>query len=140
MTGRHLVLWDGECGMCRRFADAIRVEDTAGQLEVVPYQDCPSPPMTPALRVACERSLHVITAEGQTLLGADALLFVYQMVGWRVAGWARVRPVRWTLEPFYRLLAANRRWFSKVLYTGDEGMSATCKVEPPEALEDPAAP
>lgn len=133
---RHLVLWDGECGMCRRFAESVQAADTAGRLELVPYQDCPSPPMTDELRAACERALHVITTDGELLRGADAVLFVYGRIGWRGADWLRTRPLVWLLEPPYRVVAANRRWSSKFFYTGDQGMNATCKVQYPPPEEE----
>ena len=130
--GRHLVLWDGECGMCRRFAESVQRQDAAGALELVPYQACPSPPMTPELAAACEKALYVLTTDGRTLRGVEALLLVYETLGWRGTWLGRIPPLSWFLAVVYAIVARNRRWSSKVLYTGDQGVDATCQADFPE--------
>ena len=111
--GRHLVLWDGECGFCRRFAGWLKEHDPDDRFEPEPYQQIPSPPM---LREACAQALHVVTDRGELLRGADAVLFVYEQLGWRAAGWARRSPLLPVLELGYRWVAANRRFVSRWLF------------------------
>lgn len=110
--GRHLVLWDGDCGFCRRFVGWVRSHGDE-RIETVPYQAIPEPPMTPALREACARALHVVTADGALLRGADAVLFVYGVLGYRLAALGRRRPFLWILEIGYRWVARNRRLISR---------------------------
>ena len=125
---RHLVLWDGECGMCSRFAQHIQDRDTRQALDVVAYQHCHDPRVTPAIREACEHALHVIQSDDRVLTGADAVFFSWQVTVVPLAI-VRLPPLIWVAELGYRIVAANRYWFSKVLFTGDQGTAATCKIE-----------
>jgi predicted DCC family thiol-disulfide oxidoreductase YuxK len=83
----------------------------------VPYQEAPSPPMTPELRAACERAAHVITADGRLLRAGRGCLFVLERLGW---GWvARLLarpPFIWIVEVVYRIVADHRRFFARFLF------------------------
>ena len=73
--------------------------------------------MTPELRVACERAMHVLTSDGSTLRAGRAMLFVLEHLGW--GGLARVLatpPLIWGVELGYRVVAGNRRTFSRLLF------------------------
>ena len=59
----HVILWDGACGLCRRAVAWVARRDRSRRFEALPYQDAPSPPMTPELRAACGRAVHVITRD-----------------------------------------------------------------------------
>ncbi len=73
--------------------------------------------MTPELYAACARAVHVVTADGGVLRGGRACLFVLEQLGW---GWkARLLtlpPFFWAVELGYRLVAANRTFFSHFLF------------------------
>ena len=69
---RHLLLWDGACGFCRRAVEGVRRRDRDNRFEIVPYQQAPVPPMTPELAAACGKALHVLTADGQLLRAGRA--------------------------------------------------------------------
>jgi predicted DCC family thiol-disulfide oxidoreductase YuxK len=112
---RHLIVWDGDCGFCRRAVEWALARDAAGLFEATPYQRVPSPPMTPELRAACRAAVHVRTADGRWLRGGRACLFVLERVGWpRLARVARVPPLVWAVELGYRIVAGNRRLFSRL--------------------------
>ena len=49
---RHWIVWDGECGYCRRWVRWALDRDRRGLFQAIPYQDVPSPPMTAELRAA----------------------------------------------------------------------------------------
>ncbi len=71
--------------------------------------------MTPALYAACARAVHVVTADGTTVLRAGrAALFILEQIGW---GWkARLLmrpPFIWAVELGYRIVAANRPFFAR---------------------------
>jgi predicted DCC family thiol-disulfide oxidoreductase YuxK len=90
-------------------------------VELVPFQQAPSPPMTPELREACRRALHVLTREGQLLRGGRAALFVLERT--RLAPLARVGwlpPFVWLVRLGYRLVADNRRFFARFLFRTPE--------------------
>ncbi|MBI2996969.1 MAG: DUF393 domain-containing protein [Deltaproteobacteria bacterium] len=115
MEAKHWVLWDGNCGFCRRVACWVRRKDRERRFELVQYQEAPSPPMTPALRSACEQALHVVTAEGAVLSGGRACLFILEGLGWRTLGrFLALPPFVWGVEFSYRVAAANRRLLSRL--------------------------
>jgi predicted DCC family thiol-disulfide oxidoreductase YuxK len=113
---RHWIVWDGECGFCRRAVDWALARDRRQQFEGVPYQMVPNPPLTPDIRAACRGAVHVRTKDGQWLRGGRACLFVLEHIGWpRLARLGRVPPLMWIIEGVYRVVAANRAFFSRLL-------------------------
>jgi len=113
---RHWIVWDGECGFCRRAVDWALARDRKGDFEALPYQAVPSPPMTPELHAACHDAVHVRTKDGQWLRGGRACLFILEHIGWpRLARLARVPPAMCILDGVYRVVAANRTFFSRLL-------------------------
>ena len=113
---RHLLLWDGTCGFCRRFIDWVHQRDRDGRFEIVPYQDAPTPPMTPELREACRRAAHVLTADGRVLRAGRASMFVLREIGHPVLGRVlAVPPLVWLVELGYFIVARNRSGFSWIL-------------------------
>lgn len=117
LQDRHLLLWDGECGFCRRVVGWIRANDKDSHFRSVSYQDAPSPPMTDALRVACDRAVHVISRDGEVLKAGRAVLFVLRELGWRKSTWLlRLPPFIWGIEIGYWIVARNRRFFSRFLF------------------------
>lgn len=118
--GLTWVLWDGECGFCRRAVTWLRGQDRAGRLRTMPYQEAPSPPMTPEIHAACNRAVHVITPDGAVLRAGRGSLFALETAGW---GWkARLLsrpPFLWFVELGYWLVARNRRLVSRFLFRGE---------------------
>lgn len=73
--------------------------------------------MTPRLYRACAQSVHVITARGQVLRGARAVLFFLELTGWgAVARFLAHSPLIWPMEWGYRFVANHRSLFSKFLF------------------------
>ena len=117
MSAPALLLWDGECGFCRRSVAWAERRDTGHSFRAIPYQQAPSPPMTPELRLACSRAVHVLTAEGEVLRAARACLWVLERVGSPVLGRVlALPPLVWAVELGYWLVARNRRLASRVLF------------------------
>ena len=78
--------------------------------------------MTDELYEACGQAIHVITTGGRILKAGRASMFVLEEVGY--PRWL-VRPLTW--PPFvwftelgYRLVADNRNFFSKFMFTREE--------------------
>ncbi len=112
---RHLVLWDGDCGFCRRSVEWLAANDRRHALEFKPYQDAN---LAPTLKEACSHAVHVITTDGQVLSGGRAMLFCGQFTRW--GGWARI--AQWPIfMPFinvgYKFIARNRNWISNFFFT-----------------------
>ena len=75
--------------------------------------------MTPELNRACREAVHVITTDGRVLRAGQASLFVLVEIGypdWLIypLTWP---PLLWLVELGYRLVAQNRSFFGKFLFT-----------------------
>ena len=119
---RHRVLWDGDCVFCGRAARWCQRKDAAGRLELISYQQAPSPPMTDALRAACADALHVVCSDGRVLRAGRAMLFAFGELGHpRLARLLGRRPLIWAVEIFYWLVARNRHLLSRFVFRGEAG-------------------
>lgn len=112
---RHLVLWDGDCGFCRRSVEWLAAHDRRGALEFKPYQ---SVELAPSLQESCGHAVHVIKSDGQVLRAGRAMMFCGQFT--RYGGWARI--AQWPIFlPFielgYAFIARNRMWLSRFFFT-----------------------
>lgn len=116
MSQPALVLWDGECGFCQRGVALLERRDAQGAFRAVPYQQAPSPPMSPALRAECAQAVHVVTAEGEVVRAGRAVLYILGRLGHpRLASVLALPPLVWGVELVYWLVARNRRLLSRVL-------------------------
>ncbi len=117
MQDQHLVLWDGDCGFCGNCVDWIEQRDHGDLFDCRPYQSLTGPPMTPALAAACDKAVHVLTREGETLRAGRAMLFITQQLGWRqLSSFCMWPPMIWIVEAGYVLVANNRQFFSRLLF------------------------
>ena len=74
--------------------------------------------MTPALRAACERAVHVLTADGRVLRAGRASLFIAEQVSYgTIARLLRLPPFVWLVEIGYQIVARNRPFFARFLFT-----------------------
>lgn len=111
---RHLVLWDGDCGFCRRSVEWLAAQDKRGALEFKPYQ---SVDLAPSLAESCSHAVHVIKADGEVIRAGRAMMFCGLYT--RFSGWARI--AMWPIFlPFieigYKFIASHRMLVSKVLF------------------------
>lgn len=121
---RHWMLWDGECNLCRRVAAWVRWKDKEQRFQIVPYQEAPSPPMTPELYKACEFAVHVVTADGTILRAGRATLFIFSQIGYApVTRILSLPPLIWIIELLYKLVANNRDFFANFFFRKDRSLS-----------------
>ncbi|MEP6755853.1 MAG: DCC1-like thiol-disulfide oxidoreductase family protein [Chthonomonadales bacterium] len=110
-------LWDRDCGLC---ANAMRwsiTRDRAGAIRWEAFQVSEDPRITPELRTACQRSLHVIMPDGQILAAGKAALYVLSVSGQpTVAALLGLRIFSPIIEIGYRLIAKNRLLFSRIFF------------------------
>jgi len=118
MTRKHLVLWDGECGFCRRCVEFLARQDRFGKLEFSPYQEAD---LSPQLSAQCEKAMHVVKADGEIIRAGRAAMFCGRFTRWhqlaRIGEWPIFLPF---VELGYRIVAANRGLFSKFLLRGEK--------------------
>lgn len=77
--------------------------------------------MTPQLYEACRKSLHVITTDKRILRAGRAVMFILEAIGYpawlvRPFTWP---PLVWFTELGYQIVARNRSFFSRFLFTRD---------------------
>ena len=73
--------------------------------------------MTPEMKVACERALHVVTTDGSVLKAGKATLFVLERIGW--GGFAKMLsypPFIWLVEVGYWIFARGRPFFALFMF------------------------
>jgi predicted DCC family thiol-disulfide oxidoreductase YuxK len=118
-AGQYWLLWDGDCGFCRRAVQWALQRDRAGLIAATPYQQAPAPPMDEALALACSRAVHLRHPGGRLERAGRACLTALELVGYRrTARLLRLWPLVWGVEAGYWLVARNRILFSKLLFRG----------------------
>ena len=116
--GKHWILWDGDCGFCRRTVNWALRRDRGGVFHALPYQEAPSPPMSPELAAECRKAVHVLTREGRVLRAGRATLFILEHAGWGLfARLLALPPLVWGVEGVYWVVASNRDFFARFLFT-----------------------
>lgn len=90
--GRGLILFDGDCGICRTSAGLTERYLRARGFRFLPLQTPGVPELTGASREALLEELHIVTPARQTLRGLDAIL---HLLG---------------ANPIFRPLAGIARW------------------------------
>ena len=118
--GRHLVLYDGVCGLCDRTVQFLLDEDSAGVLAFAPLQGTTAAGLSDALETPADVSTMLLienfgSGDQRSSDRSTGVLRALDLVGgfWRVVSWARLvpRPVR---DAAYRFVARHRyRWFGK---------------------------
>lgn len=117
MSRQNLVLFDGDCGLCRRAVAWLNTRDEGLLFFAVPYQEAPSPPMTPALFTACKQAVHLVQRDGTILKAGRAVLYMLEHTGMgRLARVLAHPPFLWLVELGYRVVARNRPFFGRFLF------------------------
>jgi hypothetical protein len=74
--------------------------------------------MTDAIYRACPEAIHVVAADGRVLRAGRAVLFIMAELGWpRLARLLGTAPLVWAVEWGYGLVARNRLFFARFLFT-----------------------
>lgn len=109
------MLWDGECGFCRRWAQRFE-RWSSPAVAYLPYQKALTRfPEIPAAELA--RTIHLIERDGQIYRGAHAVFRALRrrkVAGWLLSAYVHVGPFAWLSELAYRFVARNRGWLSRV--------------------------
>ncbi|WP_372808065.1 thiol-disulfide oxidoreductase DCC family protein [Pontiella sp.] len=112
-----LILFDGECPLCRRKIRFFRRRDKAGRLAYADIRAEGFESPIPAIGFdTLERKIHAVTPEGEAVSGMAAIRAVYRAIGlgWLAAptGWPGLRPA---FDLLYRGVAKNRILLGRIL-------------------------
>ncbi len=111
----HILLWDGECALCRRCVMWVVSRDKKKRIWAVPYQEAPSPPLGDALRERAREAVQLVAPDGRTLEAGRACVEVLSLLGWGAAARILGRPpLIWPVEWGYRLVARTRRFWGRL--------------------------
>ncbi len=106
-----LLLYDDQCGVCRRWSRRLAAWDRAGRIRQHPSRARANLPGVPPLDdAALERALHVLLPDGRICTGARGVIALLPWLpGGRPLGWlARVPGVSWTADRLYDAVARRR--------------------------------
>jgi predicted DCC family thiol-disulfide oxidoreductase YuxK len=109
-------LFDGDCNFCRKSVAWAAERDKSKSLKFQAYQMADIPD---AMKQACEKAVHVVTAKGEILKAEQASLFILERCGWGfIARFLRYPPFSWVARGIYYLIAHNRDFFLRLLFRG----------------------
>ncbi|HEU5171374.1 MAG TPA: DUF393 domain-containing protein [Gemmatimonadales bacterium] len=114
MLIRPVLVYDGQCGFCRKWISRLRRWDRGGRIEYVTARERNSVSGLPRFTDdAVARAMHLVTPDGRVLAGARALpaLLDYLPGGALVRPLFRIPGLPWVADRFYAWLAARRHRF-----------------------------
>lgn len=105
------LIYDGECGMCRRAVDRLRTWDREHRLAFVPFQDEDAVKRFGIGLPALAAAMHLVLPGGRVFSGADAVPELGRLLpGKRWWTWGFAVPgVRAAARRIYRRIALRRR-------------------------------
>ncbi len=111
---RPLLIYDGDCSICRRIANWLAAKDLNHRLQLQPYQ---SMDLAPAQVVLARRSVQLVSGDGPWLQRGRAVLEALALAGYPRARWLRWPPVIQVIDLGYCWVASNRQavgqWFQR---------------------------
>jgi predicted DCC family thiol-disulfide oxidoreductase YuxK len=123
MTGSSsapTLIYDGECGLCRRAVERLRSWDHEHRLHYVPFQDEEAVKRFGIGLPALAAAMHLVLPDGRVFSGADAVPELgRQLPGKRWWAWGFAVPgVRPLARRVYRRIAQRRRCVVRGLPAG----------------------
>jgi predicted DCC family thiol-disulfide oxidoreductase YuxK len=112
---RFTVVYDGECGVCRRSVELLRSWDREDRLRMVPFQGPGVMARYPQIEESEFRAaVQVIAPDGRHWSGADAVEQALRQAGRRRLAWLFTLPLaRPIARRVYRWVARNRSWIGR---------------------------
>lgn len=117
---RPTLIYDGECGFCRRSVDLVRRWDREHRLVLVPFQDEAQVARLGIPLPALAAAMHLVRPDGRVFAGADAAPEILRLVpGGRLLAWLfRVPGVLPVARRVYGWIARQRSCLVRG-YAGD---------------------
>lgn len=118
---KTLLIYDGECGFCRRSVDILwELLGQSDAYEIVPNHSVEHPEWGPELLKKSERFFISIDPENQVRLGADAINHLLKSTRYRwLAKMLSFPPLLWFERASYRFVANHRQFFSRLFFKTD---------------------
>jgi predicted DCC family thiol-disulfide oxidoreductase YuxK len=105
---RWILIWDGDCGFCRRWVERALRHDKSGSLTAIPYQECQGW-LPDEVGQLSEQQAHLRSPDGRYWGGGDAAIRLMGLLGYRsVEAVLTLYPVRVLMGIGYRFAARNR--------------------------------
>ncbi len=108
---KPLVIFDGECGFCRKYVESWRAR-TGDRMEYAPFQEV-AERFPEFSRVEFEGAVQFLDVDGQRYSGAEAVFRVMSYVpgkGWWLWLYCRVPGFAPISRLVYRWIARHRKW------------------------------
>lgn len=104
------LIYDANCGFCRRWVARLKRWDRRGRLRLLPLQDPAAPALAQRPRGDLERAAHLVRPDGAVFAGAAAAreVFAYVPGGWLPRAVLAVPGVMQLAERVYAWVA--RTW------------------------------
>lgn len=124
---KHLLLWDGDCGVCTHLAGWLQQQDRQHLFEMTPHQRKSESFLAEYNldRASCNQEIKLITSNGEVFGGAEALnFFLEKYFPWTlfIKIIKRLPPLLAAEKMLYRLIAKHRGLISKGLKTKSCGL------------------
>jgi len=109
-TPRPLLVFDGDCALCRNWVARVRKLDRDGRIDAVPLRDSEATRRTGRDTTALSKAVHFVRPDGGVTEGATALRDVLRYLrGGRLVAWAFALPgAMWVADRVYAGVAARR--------------------------------
>ena len=132
-----VLIYDGDCPMCRRARGWLEARVEPGRLLFVPCQSPELSNVAPTLEPeACMRAMQLVHPNGAIEAGDQAIPSLLRMLhGWRwLAPLLMLPGMRWLSAPLYEWIARHRLslsslFFREVNTTGCQGQSCSLRDE-----------
>ncbi len=105
------LIYDGECGLCRRSVEWVRRRDREHRITLVPFQDQVTVARFGIPLPALAAAMHLVLPDRRVFAGADAVPEILRLLAsWRWARWVFAVPgVRPLARRVYAWVARRRR-------------------------------
>jgi predicted DCC family thiol-disulfide oxidoreductase YuxK len=128
MPEQLTLLFDGQCSICRRATEKLKLRDHENRIVAEDISDPAFDPGRYGLTAEQVRTvMYVVLPDGRVLRAMDAVRAAYAAVGrgWLLAptAWPGVR---WLADAFYRYFARHRLTFSRIF--GRKCHSGSCSL------------
>jgi predicted DCC family thiol-disulfide oxidoreductase YuxK len=110
LTRRPVLIYDADCGFCRRWVSRLKRWDRRDAIELLPLTDPTAPALANRDQAALRLSAHLVLPSGQVFAGAAAAreLCAFMPLGWLPGIVLRVPAALRAADRLYRWIA--RRW------------------------------